>query len=47
MGAFEEVEQADDGVYALTTPISASRFMLPYWNPYKKNGQLATLQDGS
>ena len=47
MAAYEEVEQADDGVYALTTPISASRFMLPYWNPYKKNGQLATLQDGS
>ena len=47
MAAYEEVEQADDGVYALTTPISASRFMLPYWNPYKKNGQLATLQDKS
>ena len=47
MGALEEVEQADDGVYALTTPISASRFMLPYWNPYKKNGELATLKDKS
>ena len=47
MAAYEEVEQADDGVYALTTPISASRFMLPYWNPYKNNGELATLQDGS
>ena len=47
MGAYEEVSQADDGVYALTTPISASRFMLPYWNPYKANGELATLKDGS
>lgn len=47
MGAYEEVEQADDGVYALTTPISASRFMLPYWNPYKSNGELASLTDGT
>ena len=47
MGAYEEASQADDGVYALTTPISASRFMLPYWNPYKANGELATLEDGS
>ena len=47
MGAYEEASQADDGVYALTTPISASRFMLPYWNPYKANGELATLDDGS
>lgn len=39
--AYEEVEQADDGAYALYTPISASRFMLPYWNPYKADGTLA------
>lgn len=45
--AYEEVEQADDGVYTLTTPISACRFMLPYWNPYRKNGTWATLTDGT
>ncbi len=47
MAAYEDVEQADDGIYTLTTPISACRFMLPYWNPYKKNGELATLTDGT
>lgn len=47
MVTFEEISQADDGQYALYTPISASRFMLPYWNPYKEDGSLATSKDGS
>lgn len=47
MLAYEEVEQADDGAYALYTPISASRFMLPYWNPYKKDGSIATEGSGA
>lgn len=47
MVAYEEVEQADDGQYSLVTPISASRFMLPYWNPYKADGSVASLSDGS
>ncbi len=47
MIAYEEVEQADDGEYALYTPISASRFMLPYWNPYRADGSLASEKDGS
>lgn len=42
MVAYEEVEQADDGSYALYTPISACRFMLPYWNPYNEDGSLAS-----
>ena len=45
MVAYEEVEQADDGSYALYTPISACRFMLPYWNPYKEDGSLASEND--
>lgn len=47
MVTYEEVSQADDGQYALYTPISASRFMLPYWNPYKEDGSLASDKDGS
>lgn len=47
MFTYEEVQQADDGEYALYTPISASRFMLPYWNPYKADGSLASDKDGS
>ena len=47
MVAYEEVEQADDGSYALYTPISACRFMLPYWNPYNDDGSLASENDGT
>ncbi len=46
MLAYEEVRQADDGEYALYTPISACRFMLPYWSPYA-NGKVASSKDGS
>lgn len=47
MAVFEQVEQADDGEYALYSPISASRFMLPYWNPYREDGSIASEKDGS
>lgn len=47
MLTYEEVQQADDGEYALYTPISACRFMLPYWNPYKEDGSYAMTEDGS
>ena len=47
MFTYEEVNQADDGEYALYTPISASRFMLPYWNPYNEDGSVASSKDGS
>lgn len=47
MLTYEEVEQADDGEYALYTPISACRFMLPYWNPYNSDGSVASSSDGS
>ena len=47
MIVFEEVQQAEDGEYALYPPISASRFMLPYWDPYRKDGSIASEKDGS
>lgn len=47
MITYEEVQQADDGEYSLSTPISACRFMLPYWNPYRKDGSIASSSDGS
>ena len=47
MMVYEEVQQAEEGSYTLYTPISASRFMLPYWNPYKEDGSIASSKDGS
>ena len=44
---YQNIQQADEGAYALVTPISASRFMLPYWNPYKADGSLASINDGT
>ena len=44
---YQEIEQADEGSYNLVTPISAARFMLPYWNPRKADGSLASVNDGS
>ena len=47
MVTYEEIEQADEGMYYTTTPISAAHFMLPYWNPYKEDGSIASNKDGS
>ena len=44
---FQNIKQADEGAYTLVTPISAARFMLPYYNPYKADGTLASINDGS
>lgn len=44
---YQDIEQADEGAYSLVTPISAARFMLPYWNPKKADGSLASIEDGS
>lgn len=46
MATYEEVEQADEGSYSLSSPIAACRFMLPYWNPYNADGSLATNANG-
>ena len=47
MLGFQNIEQADEGNYTVVTPISAARFMLPYWNPFRKDGSLASINDGS
>ena len=47
MAVYEQVQQAEDGEYALYSPISASRFMLPYWDPYREDGSIASESDGS
>ncbi len=44
---FQNIQQADEGAYTLVTPISAARFMMPYWNPYREDGSLASIADGS
>ncbi len=44
---FQKIQQADEGAYTLVTPISAARFMMPYWDPYRKDGSLASIADGS
>ena len=47
MLGFQNIEQADEGNYTVVTPISAARFMRPYWNPFRKDGSLASINDGS
>lgn len=44
---YQLIEQADEGAYTLVTPISAARFMLPYWDPRREDGSLASISDGS
>ncbi|MBO5685650.1 MAG: SusC/RagA family TonB-linked outer membrane protein, partial [Alistipes sp.] len=44
---YQEIQQADEGSYTLVTPISAARFMMPYWSPYRADGSLASVGDGS
>ncbi len=45
--AYEDIKEADQGEYTTVTPISASRLMLPYWNPYAKDGSIASAGDGT
>lgn len=45
--AYEKISEAQEGEYTPSTPISASRLMLPYWNPYKEDGSWASAADGS
>ena len=44
---YQNIQQADEGSYNLVTPISAARFMMPYVSPYKANGSLASVNDGT
>ncbi len=43
---YQEIEEAVAGEYTTVTPISAARFMLPYWNPYNADGTLAGYGSG-
>ena len=48
MMAYEKIHETISGSeYYTNTPISASRFMLPYVSPYKQDGSLASVSDGS
>ena len=47
MLAYEKYDESVEGVYAVNTPIAAARFMLPYWNPYRPDGSIASINDGS
>ncbi|MGM9741810.1 MAG: SusC/RagA family TonB-linked outer membrane protein [Candidatus Cryptobacteroides sp.] len=47
MLAYEKYDESVEGVYTLSTPISAARFMQPYWNPYRPDGSIASINDGS
>ena len=44
---YQDIEQADAGSPNLVTPISAAQFMMPYWNPRRADGSLASIEDGS
>ena len=43
--SYEDISEATSGEYTTVTPISAARFMLPYWNPYKEDGSYASVSD--
>ena len=45
--AYSEYNETEYGNYSVYSPISAARFMLPYWDPYKSDGSLASVSDGS
>ncbi len=44
---YQNIRQADSGVVTVVTPISASQFMMPYWNPRRADGSVASIEDGS
>lgn len=42
---YSVADQADYGSYSIITPISASKFMLPYWDPFKADGTYTSPKD--
>ena len=44
---YQEIERADEGQPSIVAPISAAQFMMPYWNPFRADGSLASIEDGS
>lgn len=45
--AYSVADEADYGSYSIITPISASKFMLPYWDPFKSDGSYTSPSDGT
>ena len=45
--AYSVADQADYGSYSIITPISASKFMQPYWDPFKADGSFTSPKDGT
>ncbi len=43
--AYSLANEADYGSYSIITPISASKFMLPYWDPFKADGSYTSPAD--
>lgn len=44
---YSQSEETEYGDYSLLAPISASKFMMPYWNPYNEDGSLTSTNDGT
>ena len=44
---YQDIQQADEGVPSIIAPISAAQFMMPYWNPRRPDGSIASIADGS
>lgn len=44
---YQDIQRADQGDVTLVTPISAAMFMLPYWDPHRADGSIASIEDGS
>ena len=46
-GAYEQSNSSYENEYASFTPLGGVRKMNPYWDPYKADGSLASMSDGS
>ncbi len=44
---YSDTEETDYGSYSIISPISASKFMLPYWDPFKSDGSFTSPSDGT
>ncbi len=44
---YSQSEETEYGDYSLLAPISASKFMMPYWSPYNEDGSLTSTNDGT
>lgn len=45
--AYSTAEETDYGSYSIITPISASKFMQPYWDPFRPDGSYASPSDNT